>query len=181
MSGRTPLLRAPTTEDGADIWRLASSCGLDPNSPYLYLLWCRDFADTSVIATVDESSVGFISGFRRPAEPETLFVWQVAVAKQWRRQGLALSLLAHLRDRLAPAGLRFVEASVTSSNDASVGLFRSLAASSGTELMSSELFGADLFPSESPHDAEVLVRVGPFANGGRTHRARASVAGPASA
>ena len=155
MSGQTISLRAPTTEDGADVWRVASSCGLDPNSPYLYLLWCRDFADTSVIAAVDGATVGFVTGYRRPDEPATLFVWQVAVSDAWRRRGLAMAMLVHLCDLLAP-GLGFVEASVTPSNEASASLFRSLATSSGVELASWELFGGLVFPPESPHDAELL-------------------------
>jgi L-2,4-diaminobutyric acid acetyltransferase len=168
VSGQTPLLRAPTREDGGDVWRLARSCGLDSNSPYVYLLWCRDFTDTSVIAEVDGALAGFVSGYRRPADSATLFVWQVAVGKAWRRQGLALAMLAHLRDRLAPR-LRFVEASVTPSNAASEGLFQSLAASSGVGRASGELFSAVLFPAECPHDAEMLVRVGPFGDGEAAH------------
>ncbi|HEY1636363.1 MAG TPA: diaminobutyrate acetyltransferase [Acidimicrobiales bacterium] len=180
MSGDSVLLRAPTTDDGADLWRLARSCGLDLNSPYLYLLWCHDFADTSVIAQVDQGTVGFVTGYRRPAEPATLFVSQVAVGKAWRRQGLAIAMLEHLRDRLAPT-LRFVEASVTSSNEASAGLFRSLAASSEVELASGKLFDGFVFPAECPHDAELLMRVGPFRDsestpGARAHLARATPA-----
>ena len=172
VSGQTISLRAPTTEDGADVWRVASSCGLDPNSPYVYLLWCRDFADTSVIAEVDGATVGFVTGYRRPDEPATLFVWQVAVSDAWRRRGLAMAMLVHLCDLLAP-GLGFVEASVTPSNEASAGLFRSLAALYGVELVSGELFGGFVFPPESPHDAELLMRVGPFEEGGGTSGARA--------
>jgi L-2,4-diaminobutyric acid acetyltransferase len=174
VSGQTISLRAPTTEDGADVWRVASSCGLDPNSPYLYLLWCRDFADTSVIAEVNGATAGFVTGYRRPSQPATLFVWQVGVGEAWRRRGLAMAMLAHLRDRLAPT-LRFVEASVTPSNEASASLFRSLATSSGVELASGELFGGLVFPLESPHDAELLMRVGPFGDSERTPGARADL------
>ena len=182
MSGQTISLRAPTTEDGAGVWRMARSSGLDLNSPYLYLLWCRDFADTSVIAEVDGATVGFVIGLRRPAEPATLFVWQVGVAKAWRRQRIALTMLDHLSDRLAPR-LRFVEASVTPSNEASAGLFRSLAASSGVELALGELFGGSVFPPECPHDDELLIRVGPFGASesepeAHAHLARATPARP---
>jgi L-2,4-diaminobutyric acid acetyltransferase len=180
VSGQTISLRAPTIADGADLWRLASSCDLDLNSPYLYLLWCRDFADTSVIAEIDGATVGSIIGYRPPTEPDTLFVWQVAVDGAWRRQRLAIAMLDHLRDRLAPR-VRFVEASVTPSNEASASLFRSLAASSGAELASEELFARSAFPPERPHDPEVLVRVGPFRDsesrsGARAYLARATPA-----
>jgi L-2,4-diaminobutyric acid acetyltransferase len=175
VSGHTLFMRAPTSEDGADLWRMARACGLDLNSPYLYLLWCHDFADTSVIAEVDGATVGFVTGYRRPAEPATLFVWQVAVGKAWRRQGLAIAMLDHLRDRLVPR-VRFVEASVTPSNEASAGLFRSLAASSEVELASVELFGGSVFPAECPHDPELLMRVGPFGGSESIPGARADLA-----
>jgi L-2,4-diaminobutyric acid acetyltransferase len=94
VSGQTISLRAPTTEDGAEIWRMARSCGLDLNSPYLYLMWCRDFADTSVIAEVGGATAGFVAGYRRPADSATLFVWQIGVGPTcgigWR-PGCALS------------------------------------------------------------------------------------------
>jgi L-2,4-diaminobutyric acid acetyltransferase len=180
VSGQIISLRVPTTEDGADLWRLASSCGLDLNSPYLYLLWCRDFADTSVIAEVDGATVGFVTGYRRPADSDSLFVWQVAVGDACRRQGVAIAMLDYLRARLAPS-LRFVEATVTPSNEASAGLFRSLAASSGAEFASEAVFGRSVFPSECPHDDELLLRVGPFrdsesSSGARAHLARATPA-----
>lgn len=44
-------LDTPRIEDGAAIWRIARDSGsLDLNSSYSYLLWCRDFADTTVVA-----------------------------------------------------------------------------------------------------------------------------------
>jgi diaminobutyrate acetyltransferase len=143
----------------------------------MYLLWCRDFAETSVVAEVDGVIVGFVIGYRRPAEEDTLFVWQVGVGEAWRRQGLALAMLAEIRDRLAP-GLRFVEASVTTSNWASASLFRSLATSSGVEVRSVELFDALMFPPECAHDTEVLVRVGPFVTNGRTCDVSTDIAPP---
>ncbi|MFE3738731.1 diaminobutyrate acetyltransferase, partial [Streptomyces sp. NPDC059134] len=46
---RPLTIDAPRVEDGAAIWRIArDSEVLDLNSSYSYLLWCRDFAATSV-------------------------------------------------------------------------------------------------------------------------------------
>ncbi|WP_230987146.1 diaminobutyrate acetyltransferase [Mycolicibacter heraklionensis] len=46
-------LRTPTVADGPALWQIAvDSATLDVNSPYAYLLWCRDFASTSVVAEV---------------------------------------------------------------------------------------------------------------------------------
>ena len=58
MSGKH-LIEFPTKADGAALWRIArDSQKLDLNTPYAYLLWCRDFADTSVVAKVDGQPVG---------------------------------------------------------------------------------------------------------------------------
>ncbi len=58
-NSETIEVRTPTPEDGADLWRIAKGTGvLDVNTPYAYLLWTRDFAETSVIATVDGEAAG---------------------------------------------------------------------------------------------------------------------------
>ncbi|MGD2116620.1 MAG: GNAT family N-acetyltransferase, partial [Acidobacteriota bacterium] len=84
MSSETPpavTIRAATPEDGGAIWRLVKdSRVLDVNSSYAYLLWCKHFGHTSVVAELDGEPAGFVTGFRPPEHPEVIFVWQVAVA-----------------------------------------------------------------------------------------------------
>src|ERR1700709_225784 len=82
---------SPRVEDGAAIWRIArDSEVLDLNSSYSYLLWCRDFAATSVVARDTEGSpIAFVTGYVRPERPEALVVWQVAVDSDHRGRGLA--------------------------------------------------------------------------------------------
>ena len=94
----TPVqLRKPGLDDGAAMWRLARDSGnLDLNSSYAYLLWAYDFASTSVIASVDDQPAGFVSGYRRPEDPHTLMVWQVAVDESHRGRGIARTMLDHL-------------------------------------------------------------------------------------
>ncbi len=51
------------------MWRIArDSKTLDLNASYAYILWCRDFAATSVVATVDEQPAGFVTGYRPPSD-----------------------------------------------------------------------------------------------------------------
>src|SRR5690625_3800310 len=84
----------PTVDDGADMWRLAKATGvLDLNSSYAYLMWCRDFADTSIVARRDGELAGFVTGFIRPSAPAALMVWQVATAAKFRGQGIAATML----------------------------------------------------------------------------------------
>jgi L-2,4-diaminobutyric acid acetyltransferase len=151
----------PDVPDGAALWRIArDSRGLDLNSSYAYLLWCRDFAATSVIARHRGDVVGFVTGYRRPASTDTLVVWQVAVDGEQRGRGLAGRLLDDLLDRLVPQGVRFLETTVTEDNTASNRLFQSLAARRRAGIDRTELFGSADFPDQ--HDAEFRYRIGPL-------------------
>ncbi|MEV0645202.1 diaminobutyrate acetyltransferase [Phytomonospora sp. NPDC050363] len=157
-------LENPSVSDGPDLWRLAREAGsLDVNSPYAYLIWCRDFAATSVVARDEDRPVGFISGYTRPERAETLFVWQVAVAPTHRRQGLARRMLDHLADSLVPQGVSSVEATVTPSNESSTRLFTSFAQARGAAVQRDVLFTENHFPGDGAHEPEVLFHIGPFA------------------
>ena len=100
-------VRTPELEDGQHLWRLAKDTAvLDLNSSYSYLLWCRDFAETSVIARIDGEPAGFITGYTRPENPDTLMIWQVAVDEKFRGHGLASTMLHELArpHRRSPPG-----------------------------------------------------------------------------
>ena len=166
-SGRTDeliILRPPTVADGADLWRLAHGTGvLDTNTPYAYLLWARDFAASSVIAEVEGEPAGFISGYLKPSDPTTIFIWQVAVDSTFRGRGLAKKMLFELAERSGAARL---ETTITADNDASIALFTALARQHETELVKRSLFTEDLFPAASEsgetHAAEDLYVVEPL-------------------
>ncbi|MEU9983989.1 diaminobutyrate acetyltransferase [Streptomyces sp. NPDC050856] len=154
----------PRVEDGAAIWRIArDSEVLDLNSSYSYLLWCRDFAATSLVARgADGEPIAFVTGYVRPQRPETLVVWQVAVDRAHRGRGLAGVLLDALTARVRGQGVHTVETTVTPDNTASDRLFTSYAERRGAALEREVLFDGDLFP-EGTHQPEVLYRIGPIA------------------
>lgn len=157
-------IRMPTVADGTSLWRLAAGTGvLDVNTPYAYILWMRDFAETSVIAEVDGKPAGFISGYRRPSDPETLFIWQVAVDSRFRGRRLASRMLGTLVDSVAP---RRLETTITSDNAASIALFTGLARDKGAEITTEALFTEADFPSADEsgevHAAEDLYTVAPL-------------------
>ncbi|MFD5876815.1 MULTISPECIES: diaminobutyrate acetyltransferase [unclassified Streptomyces] len=165
-SARSEFIRidAPRVEDGAAIWRIArDSEVLDLNSSYSYLLWCRDFAATSVVARDENGDpVAFVTGYIRPDRPETLVVWQVAVDQAHRGKGLAATLLDALTTRVASdQGLASVETTITPDNTASDRLFTSFAQRHDVPLEREVLFDGSLFP-EGTHLPEVLYRIGPF-------------------
>lgn len=136
---------------------------LDLNSPYMYLLGASHFAETSVIARVNDRAAGFVWGYRRPDAPDTVFVWQVAVDPAYRGRGIARGMLTALTDRLRPRGCRYLEASVTPGNRASAALFTSFAHAAGAALENrTVLFSATDFPAGETHEPEVLFRIGPI-------------------
>ncbi|MEZ0366744.1 diaminobutyrate acetyltransferase [Mycobacterium sp. pUA109] len=153
--------RIPTVADGPALWQLAKdSATLDVNSPYAYLIWCRDFAASSVIAEVDGRPAGYITGYRRPEQTATLLVWQVAVDDTHRGVGLASRMLDQLFTRALPEGVTHLETSITPDNEASQRLFLAFARRWDAAVERSELFHAALFPDA--HLAEELFRIGPL-------------------
>ncbi|KQX50153.1 hypothetical protein ASE09_17150 [Streptomyces sp. Root66D1] len=156
--------------DGSALWRIARDSGeLDVNSPYSYLLWCRDFADTTAVARDAEGRpVGFVTGYLRPDAPRTLFVWQVAVDGSHRGTGVAGALLDALAARVAAErGLDRMEATVTPGNAPSDRMFRSYARRHGATVTQEVLFPSTAFPGApgtdgTGHEPEVLYRIGPL-------------------
>lgn len=153
----------PRIADGVALHRLAQDSGtLDVNSRYAYLLWAREFADTSVVARrADGEVVGFVTGFRRPAEPSTLLVWQVAVDARARGTGVAGRMLDALVTGVP--GLETVETTVTPDNAASDAMFTALARRHGAGVQRTELFGSALLGPG--HEPEYLYRIGPLREG----------------
>ena len=99
-SNESTSLRIPVVGDASALWRLVNDSGvLDPNSSYLYLLLCRDFAQSCVVAEQNSRIVGFVSAYRPPPRANVLFIWQVCVCNSARRQGVALQMLTGLIDR----------------------------------------------------------------------------------
>lgn len=151
--------REPSLDDGGDLWRIAcDSQTLDVNSSYSYLLWCRDYAATSVLAEVDGSPGGFVTGYTRPESADTLMVWQVAVDDAHRGRGIARSMLEELADRVEDA--HWMETTITDDNEASIGLFTRFAERRDAAITRSELFTSTHFPDD--HAPERLYRIGPL-------------------
>ncbi|MEU2255325.1 diaminobutyrate acetyltransferase [Nocardia xishanensis] len=157
-----PRLRAPQLGDAAQIWRIAKdSHVLDTNSSYAYLLWCRDFPGTTVVAEVDGRVVGFVIGYLRPQAPDTVFVWQVAVSQSERGRGTGTALIEHLLDTVAPHGVTALETTISPDNPASVAMFAAVARRRGARMTKRPLFDPGVFPDN--HAAEDLYRIAPTA------------------
>ena len=167
-SASSVSFRAAELSDAAAIWELVvESKVLDPNSRYCYLLLCRDFSDTCVVACRDSEVVGFVTGYRPPEQPDVVFVWQIGIAKSARRQGLAKRLLHSLVSVPACEEVRFLQATVTPSNVASRRLFESFAEDLDVPCRIRQGFTAEMFDrggSAEEHEDEELFCIGPFAD-----------------
>lgn len=160
LNGPDAELREPAVDDGTAMWRIAKdSRTLDLNSPYAYVLWARDFAATSVIATVAGNPAGFLTAYVRPADPATLMVWQVAVDAGYRGRRLAARMLEHVV--AATPRCTHLETTITEDNAASIALFTSFARARGARVDRTPLFAGELLGAG--HATEHLFRIGPVA------------------
>lgn len=155
-------LRVPTKDDGYRLSQLIDACSpLDPNSIYCSLLHCSHFAETGVAAEKNGELVGFISGYIPLQQPETIFIWQVAVHEKGRGAGLAKRMLKFIAGGEACANVTHMETTITEDNPASWALFRSFARAAGAELTYSPHFESETHFG-GQHDTEFLLRIGPF-------------------
>lgn len=141
--------------------RLVHDCPpLDPNSSYCNLLQCSHFKSTSIAAIHQDALVGSVTAYCPPEQPDTLFVWQVAVHASMRGQGLAREMLRRLYAHMALQGVRFVETSITADNEASQRLFAGFAAEHRAGMQRTVMFDQAVH-FEGQHDTEYLYRIGP--------------------
>jgi len=158
----TLSFRAPTADDGADVWRLIRDCGpLDDNSMYCNLLQCDHFADTCVIAEMGGEIVGWISAYIVPSDPETLFVWQVAVDARARGMGVAKRMLTSLTAREVCKDVTTLNTTITKDNEASWALFNAFADRMDAPLSAEPHFERDAH-FDGRHATEYMVTIGAF-------------------
>ncbi|MFF7256527.1 diaminobutyrate acetyltransferase [Streptomyces microflavus] len=157
-----PRYRTPRVEGAPALWEMVDQTeALDNNSPYYYALWCRDFAATSLVATLDDEVIGFLTGYFRPDEPDTYLVWLEAVRPRHGIPMLGVQLFERAADRAVERGAVFIEATVSADNKAIIMVLKKVAKRYAAEVDTQVLFPGDLFPGE--HHDEVLYRIGPLA------------------
>lgn len=152
----------PTSEDGYAVNRLIAECApLDTNSVYCNLLQCSHFSQTSICAKNVGQLAGFTSGYRLPASPNTLFIWQVAVSQSFRGRGLATQMLHELLRSPDCQNVEYLETTITDSNDASWTLFLKLARHLSAATETSEMYESKKH-FKGQHETEKLIRIGPL-------------------
>lgn len=150
--------REPRLEDGGRIHRLIQRAGtLDLNSAYLYFLLADHFRSTCVIAEKGEDLVGFVTAYRLPDNPDTLFVWQIGVDASARGQGVASRLLKTLEERDWFGDIKRIELTIAPDNPASKALFTRWAEKLGRSIRSEPYLSSELLgDGHQPEDLYVI-------------------------
>jgi L-2,4-diaminobutyric acid acetyltransferase len=148
------IIREPNIKDGLAIYRLVKKTQvLDVNSSYLYNLIGEHFSKTSLVVTVDEQIVGFISGYFLPEEPSTLFVWQVGVDSSMRGKGLAKKLVRGVIEKHKDR-VKTLHTTISPSNIPSNRLFQAIAKEYETTINEEVFLNKEDF--EEGHEEEIL-------------------------
>ena len=151
--------REPSDTDGDQIFQLIKDCPpLDVNSSYCNFLQSTHFADTCILVEIDDEVAGFISAYRKPQQPDVLFVWQVAVSSNHRGKGIASKMLDRLLARDTLSDINAIETMITKNNTASWMLFEKLDKRHGKRGEISVFLDQNThFKGE--HDTEYLYRI----------------------
>lgn len=156
-------IRKPGRPDGVAVNELIARCPpLDRNSVYCNLLQCTHFAETSALAEVGDEVAGFVSGYLVPRSAgKTLFIWQVAIASEFRRQNLAAQLILDILGRRCCAATEWIESTITLSNSPSWNLFENVARQLNAKTRRETGFDSDI-DFAGQHDSEIKLRIGPL-------------------
>ncbi|MBF0274792.1 MAG: diaminobutyrate acetyltransferase [Nitrospinae bacterium] len=148
--------RHPNFNEGLGIYYLVKKCpSLDLNSIYFYYLLCKDFFNTCVVATYEGQLIGFLSAYRKPHNPLSLFVQQIVVLDNKKEIDLEMQMLSWLYKKLNPITMKEIETTVSTSNKVSEKLFKQFAFNKGFLVKKSVFLKESQF-GEGIHEQEIL-------------------------
>ncbi len=144
---------------------------LDVNSLYAYALLATHHSATCFVAIQDQRICAAVTGYIPPRQPDTYFLWQVAVAPEQQGTGLGSKLLDHIYQHcMLPNHLSHLETTISPGNSASQRLFSRFAKCHQVAITHTPLFSSlDLQPvrqadglqgQTEQHEAEHLYRLG---------------------
>ncbi|MBL8628031.1 MAG: GNAT family N-acetyltransferase, partial [Rhodospirillaceae bacterium] len=117
--------------------------------------------DMSVVAERDGQIQGWVSGYRLPNEPGTIFVWQIVVHKEARGDGVGIALLNALLALPAAADVTRLKTTITPANHASRALFKRFAQQRGLEAVKRPWFDS-VAHFGCRHESETMFSIGPL-------------------
>lgn len=172
--------KKPEKKDGAFLHYLVSECPpLDLNSMYAYFLVSTHFSETSIIVfkkgAQEKTPVGMISAYVLPENPTVLFIWQVAVLKDYRKKDIAKTMFKELLKRPGLGFIKYVHTTIAPENRPSRRLFRYVADYLETKFVTQKFLKKEDFLSlpnmsngghsrknKPAHDEEELIKIGPI-------------------
>jgi len=115
-------IRNVSIQDAPVLRKLASLCPpLDLHTPYTYWLLTFMYNDTCFILEVDDKIAGFITSVY---SKNTLFIWQIGILPEFRRQGLSTALLKQVFTKADELGITKINVSIAEDNQSSNGSFQ---------------------------------------------------------
>lgn len=156
-------------QDVREVHALIQSCpSLDLNSLYAYALLAEHHTDTCLVAYDHKGQIcGVVTGYICPEEPDTYFLWQIAVSPTEQGKGIGSLLLDNVREQcLEPRQLKRLKTTISPSNKASQNLFRSFASRFDVDCRVSPFLSKQALqplepePFETQHEPEDLYTLG---------------------
>lgn len=152
----------PKAKDGNDMWKLVKGNeDLDLNSSYSYFLVSKLFSDRCIIVKDTSNGnkiVGFIMGFVFAEEPETYFIWQISVVKEYRKQGIGKELIERVLQ--TNEDVKYIKGTVSQDNESYHKVLNAIAEKYNTWMSKKASFSDDQFPEG--HEDEDLILIGPI-------------------
>jgi len=156
-------------QDVREVHALIQSCpSLDLNSLYAYALLAEHHTDTCFVAYDNKDQIcGVVTGYICPEEPDTYFLWQIAVSPTVQGKGIGSLLLDNVREQcLESRQLKRLKTTISPSNKASQKLFRSFASRFDVDCKVSPFLSKQALqplepePFETQHEPEDLYTLG---------------------
>lgn len=152
-------VKHPILVESNDMWELAGKAGLDVNSSYSYLMMTKFFNDRCFVIKENDDVIGFVTGFI--LKDDVYFVWQIAIDPDYQGNRLSQVLLQSAVETLMDKHqIKFIQATVSPDNKASMGLFKAISSKYNTFFAVKEGFTENHFPDDKPE--EKLIQVGPL-------------------
>lgn len=156
-------LKKPVPSNGQAMWELVkNSKSLDLNSLYFYILMADHFGSSSIAAFKNNELAGFVISYFPPSHKETLFVWQVCVSEKFQGTGLGKTMLTSLVKSDSPQKVKYLDATINPSNNASIALFSSAARALDSDFKFDEIIYPENFFGKTGHEPEKLFHIGPI-------------------
>jgi ribosomal protein S18 acetylase RimI-like enzyme len=105
---------------------------LDHHTDYTYWVALNQWPDLFLAAKGDGQVVGFAFGLRNASNPERVFLWQIGVLSQYRRNAIATRLMKEFCARASRQGASELWMTIADEITPSLALFRKIAAGFGS-------------------------------------------------